>query len=326
MVDHTNTYNRTNMKKSLIIALLAVFTLSLQAQKQVAPENTLALRVLVEEPIEPAPPTSKQLIENKLNALLTQNGVALMDYLGQFFITARALPMSKDIIAGPPTKISETMEVAFYIADYYNQVVFSTTSATVKGIGETESKCYLNALKQLKLNTPQMQQFVEEGKKKIIAYYNSQADKLIAQAQTLSKTKNYEQALWIISTIPAECDKYNEALKVGIDIYQEYIDHTCNVNLAQARTAWASDQNALGATAAGEYLSQILPDAKCYGDAMELYKEIKGKVLDDWKFEMKVYQDGVDTERERIHAIRDVGVAFGKGQQPVTTNLMNFIR
>ena len=59
---------------------------------------------------------------------------------------------------------------------------------------------------------------------------------------------------------------------------------------------------------------------------MALYKEIKGKVLDDWKFEMKVYQDGVDTERERIHAIRDVGVAFGKGQQPTTTNLMNFIR
>lgn len=314
------------MKKYLIIAIVALGCMSLQAQQKAAPDNTLALRVLVEEPIEPAPAASKQLLENKLNTLLTQNGVASMNYLGQFFITVKALPLNKDIIAGPPTKISETMEVAFYIADYYNQTIFSTTSATVKGIGETESKCYMNALKQLKLNTPQMKQFVEEGRNKIIAYYNAEADRLIAQAKSFAAQKNYEEALWIISTIPSQCNKYNDALATGQEIYQQYVDHQCNVNLAKARTAWVSDQNAVGAEAAGEYLAQIYPDAKCYGDAMALYKEIKGKVLDDWKFEMKVYQDGVDTERERIRAIRDIGVAYGQGQQPVTTNISNFIR
>ncbi len=315
------------MKKLLIIGLVASMTLSMQAQKQLtAPESTLALSVLVEEPVEPAPLASKQMLEQKLNNLLTQNGIASMDYLGQFFITARALPTSKDILAGPPTKISETMEVAFYIADYYNQLVFATTSATVKGIGETESKCYMNALKQIKLNTPEMKAFVAEGKKKIIEYYNTQADKMIEKARALAKMKEYEQAMWIVSTIPSECDKYNEALKTGMDIYQQYTDHMCNVNLAEARAVWASEQNAIGAAAAGEYLSKIYPEAKCYGEAMDLYKEIKGKVLDDWKFEMKVYQDGVDLESQRINAMREIGVAFGKGQQPVTTNLMNFIR
>ncbi len=314
------------MKKSLIIVLLASLTLSLHAEKKAAPENTLALRVLVEEPIEPAPPASKEFIENKLNALLTQNGVTSMDYLGQFFITARTLPLTKDIMPGPPTKISETMEINFYIADAYNQVVFSTASATLKGLGETESKCYMNALKQIKLNTPKMKQFVEEGKKKIIDYYNTQAEKMMKQALALSKMKEYEKALWIISTIPSECDKYNDAIKVGLDIYQEYVDHLCNVSLAQARAAWMAEQNSTGAEAAGEFLGKILPDAKCYGEAMELYKEIKGKVLDDWKFEMKMYQDGVDLEFARIEAMRDVGVAFGKGQQPISTNLMHFIR
>ena len=119
--------------------MLALGCMSMQAQ-QATPESTLALRVLVEEPLEPAPPASKQLIETKLNSLLTQNGIASMDYLGQFFITAKVVPMNKDILAGPPTKISETMEVTFYIADYYNQLVFCTTSATVKGIGETDFK------------------------------------------------------------------------------------------------------------------------------------------------------------------------------------------
>ena len=82
------------MKKSFIILLLAGMTLSVQAQSSQAPEAALALRVLVEEPVEPAPLASKQLIEQKLNTLLTQNGIASMDYLGQFFITARAIPTS----------------------------------------------------------------------------------------------------------------------------------------------------------------------------------------------------------------------------------------
>ena len=85
--------------------------------------------------------------------------------------------------------------------------------------------------------------------------------------------------------------------------------------------AWAAEQNATGAQKAGEFLAEIYPDAKCYEDAMNLYKEIKGKVLDDWEFEMKQYQDGIDLEKQRINAMREVGVAFGKGQQPTTTNI-----
>ena len=58
---------------------------------------------------------------------------------------------------------------------------------------------------------------------------------------------------------------------------------------------------------------------------MALYKEIKGKVLDDWKFEMKKYQDGVDLEKQRIEAARAVGVAYGTHQPNKEVNI-DFIR
>ena len=46
----------------------------------------------------------------------------------------------------------------------------------------------------------------------------------------------------------------------------------------------------------------------------------------DIDFEMRQkYNDQVKIERERIAAIRAIGVAYGKGQQPTTTNLM-FLR
>ena len=68
----------------------------------------------------------------------------------------------------------------------------------------------------------------------------------------------------------------------------------------------------------------IYPDAKCYKEGMDLYREIKDKVLDDWKFVMKIYQDGVDIEKERIKAWRDVGVAYGNHQQPIS-NYVNWL-
>ena len=315
------------MKRLYIMMMAVTMMLPVMAQKQSAAQKgqNLALKVLVEDMVEPFPATAKLQIETKLNSLLTQNGIASMDYLGQFFITAHVVPLTKDILPGPPTKISETMEITFYIADYYNQVIFSSATVNTKGVGETESKSYMSALKNLNLNSPVLKQFVAEGRAKVIDYYNTQADKMILKAKTLAKQRDFEQALWIVSTIPSECDKYETALAAGLEIYQEYIDYTCQVNLAAAKTAWMSGQNSLAAMDAGEYLSQIYPDASCYPEAEALYQEIKGKVLDDWKFEMRKYDDSVDLEFARIAAMRDVGVAYGTHQQPVSTNV-GFLR
>jgi len=314
------------MKKIFSIILALAVTIPFFAQQPQAPKgNSLAIKVLVEELVEPFPAAAKTQVENKLNRLLTQNGIASMDYIGQFFITVRQVPMTKDVLPGPPVQIATTMEFTFYIADYYNQIVFSTASVTAKGVGVTEPKCYMDAIKHININSPELQAFVRDGKAKIIDYYNQQADNMMLKARSLAKQKDFEQALFLMQSIPSECDKYAQAVALGDEIYQMYIDHLCDVNLALARSAWAAEQNSAGAYAAGEYLSQIYPEAKCYGEAMSLYKEIKGKVLDDWKFEMKKYQDGVDLEMARVDAWRQVGVAYGKGQQPTTTNI-GFLR
>lgn len=50
--------------------------------------------------------------------------------------------------------------------------------------------------------------------------------------------------------------------------------------------------------------------------------EIKKQIRSDIDFEMRdKYKDSIDLEKRRIDAARAVGVAFGNGQQPQTTNL-----
>lgn len=285
----------------------------------------LPISVYAADDSESFPQGAKAMVENKLTQLLTRNGIAGLDYMGQFILTVTTTPLDKDVIPGPPAKIAEKMEMNLYIVDAYAKTIFSSTSLTVKGLGETENKCYLNAISHMPLQSPQMTKFIEEGKAKIIEYYDHEGEALLKRAAYLAGQKNYEEALFIVSLIPQQSKHYDAALAAGLDIYQQHIDNQCNINLAAARVAWAAEQNTRGAYAAGEYLANILPDAKCYGEAMELYKEIKGKVLDDWKFEMKKYQDGVDIEKLRIDAARQVGVAYGT-HQPAQTTSIEFLR
>lgn len=283
--------------------------------------SSISLKVIVEDAPEVVPTTAKVQVINKLNALITKNGIASGDLLNRFFITVISSPLTKDITTTSPAQIAQTLEMTFYIADYFDKKVFSTTSVTVKGVGTNETKSYMDAVKNINVNSPVLLKFIDEGKSKIIDYYNSQAETIMSQAKALSLKKQYEEALYLLTSIPSECDKYNQSLALSIEIYQQYVNYLCDVNLAKAKTTWMSQQNSEGAAATAEYLGQIYPDAACYGEAQKLYAEIKGKVLDDWKFEMKKWQDGVDLESQRINAFREVGVAFGRGQQPSTTNI-----
>ena len=306
--------------------IFSIFVAALMSATMMAAETQyLPISVYAADDTESFPQGAKAMMENKLTQLLTRNGIAGLDYMGQFILTITTTPLDKDIIPGPPAKIAEKMEMNLYIVDAYAKTIFSSTSLTVKGLGETENKCYLNAISRMPIQSPQMAQFIEEGKNKIIEYYDHEGEAIIKKAMYLAQQKNYEEGLFWVSLIPQQSKHYDAALAAGLDIYQQYIDNQCNINLAAACTAWAAEQNSRGAYAAGEYLANILPDAKCYGEAMELYKEIKGKVLDDWKFEMKKYQDGVDLEKLRIDAARQVGVAYGN-HQPSQTTSIEFLR
>jgi len=312
------------MKKVIIftaIAAMIICPVWLQAQTKNVP-SAIALSVMVPEGINGLPDAAKTLLSNKLKQVATANGIAAKEGFGRFFVTAVPAVTTKDIVSGPPQQIAQNMEITFYIADYFDQKIFASTSISSKGVGTNDAKAYLDALKNANTNSPQLKAFVETGKQKIIDYYIAQCDNIIKKANSLAGQKNFEEAIYLLTSIPeAVPDCYDKALNATRIIFQQYIDYLCDINLAHAKSAWIAEQNSAGAQKAGEYLRFIYPEARCYSEAEIIYKEIKDKILDDWKFVMKIYQDDVDLESQRISAWREVGIAFGENQQPTTYNI-----
>ena len=207
------------MKRSLIF-IIAIFC-CFGCYAQTNPQSTLALQVVVEDMVEPFPVAAKAQMQSTLSNILTKNGLQSSSWQNQFFITASVVPQTKEILAGPPTQIVEVMDVVFYIGDSYNELVFASTELTVKGVGSTEAKAYLNALSTIKSTSTKLSEFVRNGKEKIINYYNQQAPQIFLKAQNLAQMKSFEEAIWMLMTIPSECTYYQQALERSVLIYKE---------------------------------------------------------------------------------------------------------
>ncbi len=311
------------MHKIFFIILVAGFScLTAHTQNSLGKTDDLgriSLTPVVPVQMDGMPENARSVLSNKLQQIAVNNGLGGFDFQGRFVITTKIVLTTKDILPGPPPMHSYTMDVTFYIADAVMKTVFSTTNITAKGVGTNENKAYINGIGNINVNAPQFKNLVEKGKQKIVEYYNSKCDFIIKEALTMASTDRYQEAIFNLMSIPDVCkDCFHDAMDRVPPIYEKYIDFLCNHDLAAAKAVWIANPNSDGANAVSGYLANIYPDASCYGDAQKLISEIRTKIRQDenrdWNFMLKVWDDKVSLESQRIRAWRDVGVAWGNHQ------------
>lgn len=265
---------------------------------------------------------SEQLFSKLCSAISTNDVYANEDY-SRFFVTAKMTPLYKETIPGPPVNTVVSISVTFYLGDYAGEKVFTTQVLNLKGVGNSEERAYINALRNIKADNAKIKKLIVTGKTKIIDYYNRNFETIVAKARQCASMKKDEEALFYITSIPECCNRYEEASQLTLIYYKQYIDNNCRKLVNQARTAWMQNPDSTGAAEVADYLNRIDPDAACYNEAMSLYKEVKEKIKDDWTFEMrKKYSDAISIEKEKIETAKAIGVAYGNGQKEQTTNLM----
>lgn len=282
----------------------------------------ISIKTVVPGPEDGLPNSAANYLENKLNQLTASQGLSGGGYYERFILTPVISSTTKEVTSTAPVMYAYNIDLTIYIADVFTKNIFAQETISLKGVGKTEDKAFIQGFKTVNPNNPILIEFVNNGKRKIIEYYNTECDFILSRADMLASQRKYEEAIFLLVTIPEVCkDCFDKSmLKVG-EIYQDYIDYLCDVNYASAKSVWIANPNSEGANDVIQYLSQILPDAKCYNNAQALSNEIANKVLADeqrdWNFMMKKWDDRVSLESQRIEAYRDVGVAYGENQPDV---------
>ncbi len=304
------------MKKLILLAAcLATFCASAQQT-----EKRVPLKVVVPEQAELVPLIAQSALMNKMRQVVNLNGVGATDDGGQFYMTCIFNVTDKQLVGGAPAKIVQKIDATFYVVDGFGQKIFGTTALALRGVGDNENKALIHAMKGIAPNNQAFKSLITTANGKIIAYYEEQCDHILAKANTLALAKEYEAAFFQLSLIPEACACYDKVLTAANTLFHKYIDDQANANLAKARSIWNAGQDRDAASEAGEYLAQILPDAKCYPQALELAKEIKTRVKSDIDFDRKMLEWKQKNTSDLIKGWRDIGVAYGNNQKAVTYN------
>lgn len=310
--------------KSLLnkIALLMGICCALGTGQAVAQDCDIPVAVVVMQQSDEVPEASAQLLTNTLTRVAVSNGMNAELPYSQFVLSARCDMLDKSILPGPPAKVSCNLGITLYVADVYNKKKFSSAYIELNGVGNNEVKAYNNAFSQLRPKAPMVEQMLETGKSMIMNYYNTQYPNILKEARRLAGLQRFDEALALITAIPACSRGGDEAISEGLKIYTRYRDRYNLQLLNKARGIWAAGQDQASAREVADILLQIDPEAACYNDALALSKEIKTQVRSDLDLEMREkYHDAVKLEQQRIAAIRAIGVAYGNGQKAKTTNI-----
>lgn len=285
-----------------VLNTIVVLLLSISALAQTL-DDVGRLSINVQRPQNTSIPTeAMDMLVDKMHQIITTAGIGDNAFNPRFALSATVSVVKKDIIADSPSRISQTVEVAFYVRDVIDGKEYGNTTISSVGVGINENKAFVMAFSNIKAGNPRLQQMIQSSKELIVAYYRTNIDHIIAKAYTLTKQGDYDNALYMIAQVPNVCAECTDKCqKATIDIYQQKIDARSEELLQQAQAAWNTQPDAEGAVKAAQFLSQINILAVCQPQATTLMEEMKAKVLDDerkaWEFEMQQYADAQAREQ-----------------------------
>lgn len=304
--------------RNMISALCLIACANLQAQDCVLPVS-----VQLDEDFANVPTAAKNVLYQSLNRIATENGLSTDSPTCPFVLTAHCDVLDKSNLPGPPIQTVYNLGLTFYMADTFTKKKFGTAYVTLDGVGTGEVKSYINAFRRISASNGEIKGLINRGKKSMMNYYDTQYPNIIKEAKRLESLQNYEEALTMVLAIPVCSKGGEEASRYGMQLYTKNLNRMNLFLLNRAKALWAAGQDQQTAYDVCAMLSQIDPDAACYGEASKLMKEVKSQVRSDIDFEMREkYHDQIQLEKNRIAAVRAIGVAFGNGQKPTTTNLM----
>jgi hypothetical protein len=222
---------------------------------------------------------------------ITSHGMINSGENSRYFVTMDYVLLSKDIVTGPPARISQEVQFNFVLADAIEQKVFSSLACSARGIGTNEEKAILSALKKIRWDDPAFDKFFSEGKAGIITYYTQRGPEIIVEARKLESMKRFNEALSLLTSVPSQCPNYRECMRMAINVYQNKVDYEAAEPLSKARSVWAVNPTKDGADQILDILKDVPVYSKHEQEILAFIEEIKERLKEianqEWQLELE---------------------------------------
>ncbi len=260
-------------------------------------------------------PVAKTLA-TKLQAVLTKNGIGAD---GSDFVIVPTLIIDDDemIETGMVNLFKITGSLNLALKQLSTGKVFGSAAVAIRGSGKRNKNTAVKAaVGSLNVNDPAISGFLEQSKKNVVDYYNSNSASIIGKARTATANGEYEKALAILSSFPEGMPNEGEINAEINKTYKAYLDENCQAAIVQAKAALArKDYSRV------EYIiAQIDPKSSCYSEALAITKTINNEVRTaeaQARADQRRREDNaVALRKATINAARDVAKAYYQRTYP----------
>ena len=285
-----------------------------------AQNDRISVKVFV--PQEDIPSEAKTQLVSKLTQIATNYGMVDNGLADRFILSADVLVSTRDIVPSTPPRVSQKLDVILYLGDVVDDKVYASLLLPVMGVGQNDNKAYINAFQRIPTRSNDLKTWVEESKAKILAYYESNGESLLARADFLARSGEFDAAIAGLLSVPEFCSVAATARERALEIRQQKLDKEGRSLYQQARNIWTAGQDEAAAAEALALLSEVDLASASAEETAALVATI-GKQMNsrraraeaekqrekaqeeqekqrEWEFQMKKYEDDLELRREQV--------------------------
>lgn len=242
-----------------------------------------------------------RLLKDRLNNAITKVGFGGEGSNPRFIIGPSVNILTSDLTATAPAKYACTYEVNFMVVDVQTETVFNSYTSEFKGVGDSEEKAFISGARNLNFNNQGFMNFLKESEQKIFKYFETNCSKIVAEAESEAKMRNYDMAFSLLNSVPIEADScFMMVQDKKLEFFNLSLNSTCAdiLNKMRSELGKFNDPSASGFNSeAMDYYSLIDSKSDCYEDAQKEYKaylsKLDPKAKRDWQQKMQVYKDTI---------------------------------
>jgi hypothetical protein len=296
-------------------------------------DDGIPIHYVAPEPTDLLNENSIRILKSRTISFLTTNGISGDGGYSDIVVYPVINLISENEIEATKNLKLYTLEIQLVMKEVNNNKIYGTTSVIIKGDGYDKLKATQNAIVKLSFNNASGKQFIDDSKGKVIKYYQENCERFLKEAETLSRSGIYNQAISICYSVPKSVDCYQKALNLSLKCYNYLQETNCKKTLIKAEGYITSRdyQSAI------RTLGTIDPRTSCYENAKNKLKEIDSKlsaieeserkrIEEEKRLAYEKYQNNQKLERYRIDAVRDIAIEYYRNKPKTVYNYNYIIR
>ena len=302
------------MKYIIITLLCAYISLNINAQDNTPNIGGINIGWITPTEIDGLNDSSISKLNTKMIQIITANDVTTSSF-GGFVLYPLINVNDISVVEGGMRNIyTSELDLILCIRQVSSGMVVGTTSQTLRGSGFDKSKAIYDAISTIQPNQKELNDFIREGKERIVNYYIEQRPTIIKKARELAGKQQYQEALYLLATYPESLPGYAEVSKASVEIFVKYQNHYCSQLLQEAKSLISIKEY----DAAAYILMSIDAQSKCSAESKTLIKQVERSVekadAKELEIFMKLHNSDVELEKHRINAVKEVAKAYYRNQ------------